>query len=107
METKIINAGNCIIHFSNDKKVIIKQDLSEHAISKRSFLLLELLNENIGEVVSTEKILTEIWCSNTYWNSRSMDVFITKLRNILNVGTNLKIIRVRSVGVKLIINYKS
>ena len=103
MENKIINAGNCIVYFGNDKKVIIKQDLSEHAITKRSFLLLELLNENIGNVIATDKILTEIWCSNTYWNSRSMDVFITKLRNILKVGTNLKIVRVRSVGVKLII----
>ena len=44
METKIINAGNCIVYFGGDKKVIIKQDLSEHAITKRSFLLLELLN---------------------------------------------------------------
>jgi DNA-binding response OmpR family regulator len=103
MENKTFKIGNCFVVFNKDKKVIIKQDLSEHAISKRSFLLLELLNENISEVVPTDKILTEIWCSNTYWNSRSMDVFITKLRNILKVGTNLKIVRVRGIGVKLII----
>lgn len=104
MKTKTINIGNCLIYFGNDKKVIIKQDLSEHRITKRSFLLLELLNENIGNIITTDKILTEIWCSNTYWNSRSMDVFITKLRNILKVGTNLKIVRKRCVGLKLIIN---
>jgi len=43
-----------------------------------------------------------MWTNNDFYSSRSMDVFISKLRKLLNKDKTLKIINVRGVGYKLI-----
>lgn len=54
-----------------------------------------------ASVVETSFILKELWGDDTFFNARSLQVFITKLRHKLNKDPRIKIINVRGVGYRL------
>ncbi|VAX28879.1 Transcriptional regulatory protein rprY [hydrothermal vent metagenome] len=64
--------------------------------------LLNLLVMKRGETVSRSEALIKIWRSDNYFNSRSMDVYITKLRAHLKADNSIEIINVHGEGFKLI-----
>ena len=72
------------------------------AMTHREVALLQLLNENRHELLERSFILKQIWGDDDFFNGRSMDVFITKLRKKLNLDPNIQIINVRGQGYKLI-----
>ena len=63
--------------------------------------LLRLLAENLGEIVSRNAIMYRIWGNTDYYVSRSLDVFITKLRHRLEKDASVEIVVVRGQGIKL------
>lgn len=67
-------------------------------LTRKEYRILELLLENRGELVSREEILVTIWGANTPYNSRSLDVFISKLRKYFSHDNSLHIINVRGKG---------
>lgn len=85
---------------------IIKQTLhhSENTISltHRETSLLQLLIENKNDILDRSIILKKIWGDDDFFNGRSMDVFITKLRKKLSLDPNIHIINIRNQGYKLI-----
>lgn len=63
-----------------------------------------LVNSNanpFASVVETSFILKKLWGDDTFFNARSLQVFITKLRHKLNKDPRIKIINVRGVGYRL------
>lgn len=66
--------------------------------------LLLMLVENKNDIVDRTLILNEIWGSDTYFNGRSLDVFITKLRKKLFSDQNVKIINSRNKGYKIVLD---
>ena len=66
--------------------------------------LLKLLASNMNEVVERNYALKLVWGDDSFFNARSMDVYITKLRKYLAEDPSVKIINVHSVGFKLITN---
>ena len=71
-------------------------------LSHRESEILRLLCSSKGEVVNNRDILLELWGDDSYFNTRSLHVFITKLRRKLSRDTRLRIINVRGIGYKLI-----
>ena len=71
-------------------------------LTHREAELLLLLIENKNEVLDRSIVLKKIWGNDDFFNGRSMDVFITKLRKKLNLDPNIQIINVRGQGYKLI-----
>jgi DNA-binding response OmpR family regulator len=65
--------------------------------------LLRMLCARINEVVPREQALLNIWGSDTYFNGRSMDVFISKLRKMLSKDEQLEIMNVHGKGFKLVV----
>jgi DNA-binding response OmpR family regulator len=63
--------------------------------------LLALLCQYRNEVLPREIALKRIWGDDSYFNSRSMDVFLSKLRNYLKEDDRLEILTVHGKGVKL------
>ena len=63
--------------------------------------LLALLCQYRNETLPREIALKRIWGDDSYFNSRSMDVFLSKLRNYLKDDTRLEILTVHGKGVKL------
>jgi DNA-binding response OmpR family regulator len=55
-----------------------------------------------GCVVETRSLLIELWGNDNYLNTRSLHVFITKLRHHLRRDTSIRIINVRGIGYKMV-----
>ena len=58
---------------------------------------------NKKTVLERSKILIELWGDDTFFNARSMDVFITKLRKHLAEDSSISIVNIRGIGYKLIV----
>lgn len=77
----------------------LKQELSH-----RESEILKRLSENRNQVVNTQNVLLELWGDDSFFNSRSLHVFITKLRHKLAQDERIRIVNVRGIGYKLIVN---
>lgn len=64
--------------------------------------LLSLLCENLNDVLERNYALKTIWVDDNYFNARSMDVYITKLRKLLKEDPEIEIINIHGKGYKLI-----
>ena len=71
-------------------------------LSHRESEILRLLCSNKGEVVDNKDVLLRLWGDDSYFNTRSLHVFITKLRRKLSRDPRVRIINVRGIGYKLI-----
>lgn len=71
-------------------------------LTSRETALLHLLIENKNEIIDRSIILKKIWGDDDFFNGRSMDVFITKLRKKLSLDPSIQIINIRSQGYKII-----
>ncbi len=71
-------------------------------LSHRESEILKRLCENRNQVVHTQNILLDLWGDDTFFNTRSLHVFITKLRRKLAQDARIRIVNVRSIGYKLI-----
>lgn len=78
-------------------------ETKEQLTSKESDLLL-LLHRHVNEIVKREEILKSVWGDEGDYVGRTLDVFISKLRKRFQEDQNIKIVNVRGVGYKLIIN---
>ncbi|WP_286923802.1 response regulator transcription factor [Flavobacterium sp. UBA4197] len=83
-----------------------KQTLEHQALvfylTHREALVLKLLLENKNEIVDKSFALNKIWGKDDFFNGRSMDVFISKLRKKLTLDSSIQIINIRGRGYKLI-----
>lgn len=73
-------------------------------LSHRESEILRRLCLHRNEVVHSKNILLELWGDDSFFNSRSLHVFITKLRHKLKKDEHIRIVNVRGIGYKLIIN---
>jgi DNA-binding response OmpR family regulator len=64
--------------------------------------LLKLLCQKKNDVLERTFALKAIWGDDSYYNSRSMDVYIAKLRKYLKADENVELINVHGQGFKLI-----
>jgi two-component system OmpR family response regulator len=72
-------------------------------LSPKESDLLKLLAEYKNELLPREKALKKIWGSDTYFNGRSMDVYIAKLRKLLKEDEAIKIVNIHGSGFRLLI----
>ena len=80
-----------------------KKDPPTNLSPKENQLLLMLV-ETQNDLLSRNKALEEIWNDDNYFTSRSMDVYIAKLRKYLRQDTSLEIANIHGEGFRLIIS---
>jgi two-component system OmpR family response regulator len=90
-------------HFNYDHRIIKLGDVTTK-LSPKEADLLRLLCIYMNELLPRQKALKEIWGDDNYFNARSMDVFITKLRKYLKDDPSLDIINIHGKGFRLIDN---
>ena len=73
----------------------------QHNLTAKESKILEMLCREKGKVVSRENILNEIWGNSDFYSSRSLDVFITKLRKYLSKDTSVSLNVLKGVGICL------
>lgn len=76
----------------------------QQKLSTKEAELLRLLCLRKNEVLTREEALLNIWHDDNYFNGRSMDVFLSKIRKYLKDDPNVEIINVHGRGYKLFIN---
>jgi DNA-binding response OmpR family regulator len=86
--------------FDSEKQLLFHASGQQKLTSKESELL-KLLCENIGKPVSRSFALKMVWGDDTYFNARSMDVYITKLRKFFKEEPTIQIINLHGEGFKL------
>ncbi len=74
----------------------------EVKLSYRETQLLQLLYNDRNTLLERRKALIALWGDDSYFNARTMDVFITKLRRHLKLDPSVEIINMRGAGYKLI-----
>ena len=94
-----IMIGKYLYNFYKRSLIINEKKIK---LTSKENQLLNLLVMKKGEVVPRAEALVKIWKSDSYFSSRSMDVYITKLRNHLKNDENLEIINVHGEGFKII-----
>jgi DNA-binding response OmpR family regulator len=81
----------------------VRQTLGDKRLSSRENELLLLLCQNMGQTVERNRILMNLWGSDTYFNARSLSVYINHLRNYMGKNSAVKILSVHGKGYKLVI----
>jgi DNA-binding response OmpR family regulator len=89
--------------FDYNSQVIKKED-SQQKVSTKEAELLRLLCLKKNTVLTREEALLSIWHDDNYFNGRSMDVFLSKLRKYLKDDPKVEILNVHGKGYKLIVN---
>lgn len=90
------------LDFDPNKSIIYSKD-GEKKLTTKENALLTLLVRNINEVLDRQATLRAIWGDDNYFNGRSMDVYIAKLRKLLSEDPNIEIMNIHGIGFKLII----
>ncbi|MDE5793935.1 MAG: response regulator transcription factor [Muribaculaceae bacterium] len=87
--------------FDTQKQVLVSGDSTQKLTTKESELLA-LLCSHVNDILERNYALKTIWVDDNYFNARSMDVYITKLRKLLKGDPSIEIINIHGKGYKLI-----
>lgn len=90
------------IYTFDSRKQILSGGEEEVKLTTKEAELLKLLCNNANKVLERNFALKTIWIDDNYFNARSMDVYITKLRKHLKDDPKVEIINVHGKGYKLI-----
>ena len=99
-ESNVYKIGRFI--FDTQKQLLTFGDKQTKLTTKENELL-SLLCSHANEILQRDFALKTIWIDDNYFNARSMDVYITKLRKHLKDDEQIEIINIHGKGYKLII----
>jgi len=75
---------------------------SPRKLSPKENKLLKMLALHLNDLMPRQLALTKIWRDDNYFTSRSMDVYIAKLRKYLKEDSNVEIVNIHGEGFRLI-----
>ena len=84
------------------KKQVLSIDGNQTKLTTKESELLGLLCAHRNEILLRDYALKTVWSDDNYFNARSMDVYITKLRKHLKADDSIEIINIHGKGYKLI-----
>lgn len=96
----VYNLGSYV--FDTLKQTLTAADGNVQKLTTKENGLLKLMCENANEVMQRDYALRTIWVEDNYFNARSMDVYITKLRKLLKDDPEVEIINIHGKGYKLV-----
>jgi len=88
--------------FDTPKQILSLGDKQTKLTTKECDLLTLLCNHK-NQILERNYALMTIWEENTYFNARSMDVYITKLRKLLKDDSSVQIMNIHGKGYKLVV----
>jgi len=90
-------------HLNTNLRHLTFEDGSVQKLSPKENKLLRLLAIHVNDLMPRELALTKIWRDDNYFTSRSMDVYIAKLRKYLKLDPNVEIVNIHGEGFRLIV----
>jgi len=97
----LIAIGN---YFFDRKNMCLLHNNQAIELSGKESDLLYLLHTSVNETIERDTILNAVWGDEGDYIGRTLDVFISKLRKKLEADERLKIVNIRGIGYKLIVN---
>ncbi len=80
----------------------LKLDDAIRKLSHREAMLLSVLAENKNVIVQRKDVLMRVWGDDSFFNSRNLDVYITKLREYLREDPAVEIVTIKGVGYRFV-----
>jgi DNA-binding response OmpR family regulator len=94
-----IQIGKYSFHLN---KQILRFGVIDKKLSYRETELLKYLYLNSNAIIDRRELLNHIWGNDSFFNSRNLDVYITKIRSYLKEDPNLEIITIKGVGYRFV-----
>ena len=91
--------GKYVFHLNKQALACGKE---ERKLSYRESELLKYLFQKRNSVIERKEVLNHIWGNDSFFNSRNLDVYITKLRSYLKEDPSLEIITIKGVGYRFV-----
>jgi len=95
-----LKIGKYVFHLGRQ---VLKDNGDEKKLSFRESELLKLLYENKDRIIDRRDILNLLWGNDNFFNSRNLDVYITKLRGYLRNDPSLEIITIKGIGYRFVV----
>jgi DNA-binding response OmpR family regulator len=89
-------------HFNSKLRHLTFEGKEPQKLSPKESKLLKMLASHKNDLMPRELALTKIWRDDNYFTSRSMDVYIAKLRKYLKEDENVEILNIHGEGFRLI-----
>jgi DNA-binding response OmpR family regulator len=83
---------------------VLADGKEDKKLSFRESELLKVLYEHRDRIIDRRDILNLLWGNDSFFNSRNLDVYITKLRNYLKEDPNLEIITIKGIGYRFVVS---
>lgn len=88
----------------NMKRQTLHHPQEQKKLSYRENELLKLLYEYRDRILERSEILTLLWGSDSFFNSRTLDVYVTKLRGYLKQDRAIEIITIKGIGYRFVMS---
>ncbi len=95
----MVTIGKYSFHVSRQ---LLSNGKEERKLSFRESELLKLLYQNRDKIIERRDILNLLWGNDSFFNSRNLDVYITKLRSYLKDDPSLEIITIKGIGYRFV-----
>jgi DNA-binding response OmpR family regulator len=86
----------------NTLRYELKSNQNQRKLSHREASLLQILSENKNATIQRKDILLKLWGDDSFFNSRNLDVYITKLRDYLKEDPSVEIITIKGIGYQFV-----
>jgi DNA-binding response OmpR family regulator len=83
---------------------VLSNGKEDRKLSFRESELLKLLYEHRDRIIDRKDILNLLWGNDSFFNSRNLDVYITKLRSYLRDDPSLEIITIKGIGYRFVVS---
>ena len=83
-------------------RMVLKTADTSQNLSHRETELLKILVQNRNQIVERRHILKELWGDDSFFNSRNLDVYVTRLRKYLKQDPKIKIMTLKGVGYQFV-----
>ena len=94
-----LSLGKYVFHVNRQ---LLVNGAEEKKLSFRESELLKLLYTNREKIIDRKEILNLLWGNDSFFNSRNLDVYITKLRGYLKDDSSLELITIKGIGYRFV-----
>jgi DNA-binding response OmpR family regulator len=99
LTTESVTLGKFTFHLNRQ---LLNNGSEDRKLSYRESELLKMLCENKDKIIDRKDILTVLWGNDNFFNSRNLDVYITKIRGYLKEDPSLEIITIKGIGYRFV-----
>ncbi|AWW30825.1 DNA-binding response regulator [Echinicola strongylocentroti] len=93
--------GDLVLHYDEQ---LLESPEGRHKLTSKENELLRLLVAELNKPVNRSYALKQIWGDDSYFNARSMDVYLSKIRKLLKVDPKVQIITLHGEGFKMVVS---